>query len=164
MSGQYAFRDMSDDQLFATVMEVVRSEGKSPYCNLENAIRELQRRKDESSKTTKGSTGPEERARKIAVDTYYAWAGKGDAEIIDAIARAIKNYGEELEADRDRWADSAVRSADEFARGDSQGFKRGVEEAAKVARETNLNVHPECGRSVSRAVLGLRQCDQQGER
>lgn len=31
-----------------------------------------------------------------------------------------------------------------------------LEEAAKVAREVNLNVHPECGRSVARTIEALK--------
>lgn len=44
MNSQRAFKDMSEEELRSTVLEVVTSKGMSPYSNLEGALKELYKR------------------------------------------------------------------------------------------------------------------------
>lgn len=50
------------------------------------------------------------------------------------IATALREYGDELKADRDRWADSAVRLEKALEKADAEGFKKGFDEGEKTGQ------------------------------
>ena len=45
----------------------------------------------------------------------------------------------------------------------SQGREQGIEEAAEMAVTLNYSVHPECGRSVKRAILSIKSKEVSGK-
>lgn len=77
----------------------------------------------------------DERAREIANNIYYAWSGDNDADMIEAITAALVEFGETevmkwRENHKEKWATWAI---DKAIKADAEGYRRGVEEAAKEA-------------------------------
>lgn len=72
---------------------------------------------------------PEDRTQKICDDLELYWGQKMFTKPNrEMIATHLREYGSELEADRDRWADSACRLEKALEQADAEGYERGKKE------------------------------------
>lgn len=90
-----------------------------------------------------------ERAEKIAA----SWLDQNETELNKLIVAAITSQ-----------LDVVVKETEErmYLHGESksykaynEGFAAAREKAAEIARETNLNVHPDCGYAISHCIRAM---------